>query len=142
MDEGALIVNMQVVALVPATAIAGPTTERDSLVSGMFTVTILPAEKINICEGNQLWVGDLSEVDSQPRHHKVTFQIPTIDEEADPFRVAAKEVFSAKGKEDCPTFTYSQWFDYETNEWVDTRSDDRKEVNMEEGMKYVDLSFD
>jgi hypothetical protein len=60
--EGKISIDFKVAGLVPGSAIAGATTDLESLVHAEFSVTILNEEKVNVCEGNTLWLGDLTEV--------------------------------------------------------------------------------
>jgi hypothetical protein len=105
-------------------------------------VTIQAATKADLCAGNTLWLGDLTEAAPKvSRAHLLTYEIPKKGSQTDAFRVPAKEVHSALPAEECPVTTYSVWYDPITLEWKETRADTYKTVNMEDGKKYVDLSF-
>jgi hypothetical protein len=52
--EGKISIDFKVAGLVPGSAIAGATTDLESLVTAEFSVTILPKEKVNVCAGNSL----------------------------------------------------------------------------------------
>jgi hypothetical protein len=95
-------------------------------------VTIFDYEKVDVCNGNVLWVGDQTEkTPKQSRSNDLKYEIPSLTDDSEPFRVHAKEVFSQKEKTDCPLATYPEYFNYETNTWDEVRSDTHQTVNMQ-----------
>jgi hypothetical protein len=139
-SDGNVAMKWRIVAIMPGSTIHGPAANKDELIFAEFKIVIIDDTDVQSCLNNELIKFD-TDIYDEFRADEFTYQINTVDAEADVLRIPVLYVISTDDA--CGIEIVAEYLEPETQEWHVIRNTDKSALYYDTTgtLEYMDVAF-